>query len=1643
MLKDENNSPYELHQFSDDEKKAIIVKQICLGNLELSKFFFDTIDQKNAQELFKSMYGKKPPNYFKPSETIPNLTYYQWLISRLLMKYDENYEDKFDFSVFLTSEVLKMRSKRAGIFRQALYDVKPGEVMSVMRLIDAFYQLSHENYSVTRLYLPVLTPVFLSIPFQKIYQSYQLFTFGFFDSPSKLDIKSQEFVYTNAREYEELYQAQITFNDPCVAQIIENSVVSQRFYPDLVLYETTDYYRSLLETSIVKEIHFVDLIRVASKELFDKDNMNDSIKQTEQVPELQSWIYLSHFSDFLSSTKQLPKVESTFKVKSNATELIDRLHNDKHLFSRIRRLTGSHVDLKEFVNNSMPYVLQPFLLSLNPAPFENISDKLLFCISDQDRLKDADFVWSYFAVANALKYVLSDEIDEDSFEILDEAFAQIEWFINQINDRSIAQGLLVDIFSLLFLKDENDSYVCHIPVAEFVLTMILNIADEPTIMQYAQTGHLHIQVSRLISASNKLDDVIISRKEQLFDALTRFDYQIADHIASLNKGHQKIVSNFKIVHEFSQSDVKLYQPSPKDPEASVEIALSYENQNPSLEFAQNINSLSEEVLKLIKNRINNIHKNHMKCFPLFKAQYMNTLSRRLSRLGATEWNVPSFPKEKSKLKLTVGFFEYLDSLIPSVLKENPDKSVIDVLLVNPYESLEQLVKKGRIDDAEKLAQVVGRDLKVLVFNDSTCPLEVSMHFAEKYPLIRHLLYIKNEEGVDHVPEEPKFLKVALKPKNKSEKMRNNYLRELIMNRHILKPISLNEIEELNPSTQYDLTYSINQNGLTEEESLVLLQKLLNTSPLDRNLISNISYKIDMTTFTDYIRKVTNETNIDEYSEILEDSNIDPNLYATMKMQVQLIKKGIKAFPIEDAFKELISKKLFIEARNLATYNIGNDTFCEILKEIIKYNAETNQPIEPYLRIMPEKKSEFMDFLPKQVQSMVKSEQNNFSASIPEEWRCNQYPNIILSQHISQFDIVIPILEKFVDIDCDDAFINHMFRIVESNMRKSTIDQIKAIHNFINNVIIVFRNKEVLSDKIVDIYVDIFSKIEVYSPDAEEEVLASIHLSIISLQNISKYVTSNEKLNRAVTCLKIIEKILSRMPNTVFSLVYNLHGFGANLASICLKIDLIGCLNRLSQLWDIDITSYQEDYFLTCCSLTLFDRYVEIKDYNQLKQEQKENRGQFMKEVIRILSHPSFVEPLMISTLIDSFPPSEKILSMEWEHKRSSKIKQSNSLSQRSFDSFTDQNLPEVAERFEIEVEETNTHFYPRILTILSMARVPGPTKNQLKIVKRILKTKASTSSLISFFSSINLLEKALKCLEKIENKEDRIHSFKYDICENYLANKSNKLLNKLKKTVKDTELFKSLLPAAGPVLKYQIQDYLGMHKEAVMTAINSFIEATSETSALNFLNDAHKALEKCNQNDFDTKLLLKSINIQRDFCCAVISSYNIKFDGFHDQNVFTGVRQKEGMVLLLFLKDEFETALQLINYYELELSNIVSRITDTLFNESSEFKAIIDFIQKLENFGNENILNEIIYLMTTRIIYTYFENRILFYMSKNLKPKKILCQLMIQFHLIDEAFEYAMKNHYVDLLQLIGNMGQSASNANVVSRCEKELKKTR
>lgn len=1565
-----NQLPF--HVLNDEEKLILGIKNACIGNFSFSFLYLINQDRMKLILVLQSFINSRVPDSYTPTQDMPTKTNFRWRSKCFLEKLGENAcVDTFK----LIQPLFYKRQTRTA---QELKDLigNPDIINNTdlqLKCANAYLAFIKEDKELARWLLPHIEKIFIKSPIELLFDTFSYNCFNLFSKNENVKEPSLLFSFTSDEAFEDFFQIPYIYSGDLINQV-QTCIFFDKHYPELSGFANNRALVSLSNSSIITGIHFMDLLKRDFKNKYNKNRIRESLKSIDFYPELQPWFVLAMSNKFREklSHSESSSFRYEFVGDSICINYINRIKNDVQLFSRIRQFSGILPSEYDFVCNSLPKLMIEFLKVLNFTPFYDIRENQHLFISDFDKIIDCDYICAYFAIALALKTYQCDELD------INNILLQIPWYIEQISDQEKQSAIIIDIFSTLFLFHDG-RYTGRGNILSELLNTLIVLCENLDINPYVLIAMKKVQIISYLNIPITLENALQSSEDHFANALSTKNYEIANYICLKNPiKYNQIFSLYKIVSEYKSCYPLTTEQVKKDRSVGIEISLSYDNNHDVLEYLQSTEN-NTEVAELLKKR------SQYKQNPLFIAskELYDWIKIKLSCVNTYSWEQPSIVEDIENIPRFKGFMDYLDSFISASLSTDKNINIYNVLKIEPYKTLDTLIRTNSFDQAKIFAHQLKTDLKYFVFSNSTYDYHAYEYFSGSNIQMFYSAILNADLNPCLIDaklfDEYKVLKRLANCNESNQnvnKIKQKIIKRTIGNNFKEKDLCFKSLEQFTEDN--DLYY---QYGIDVDTLLSLLKQHFLTEKLDVDLIADLGFRVPRKKFVEILRNNINNENFPDVLKIYELSLLDDTELIFIKSICP------NPFPLEKTFLDLIANSEVAKAKQLMD-KIHYIDFIPYLKSAVKKHFDNHKLMQLIINMF----EVALNFIPNEERKYYDPKYKEFLASIPQDWDHHETPENIISQNLDEIDIVVDLVNKYTFIKADQIILKYMVDTFK--------DDIDSIHSFAQR----FKSNEMLIKfEVSMIHVQI-NKLKIH--DTEYELYAKD-----MFHKLKKIVPDELKPK-----FKCIEHFISLCLNARFGLNYHIMDietpqFGEQFAELSLHYDNVWLFTEFCNVWNLDHTFYYSKYQLYQIQLLCVNT-EEI--YN-------------MNEVLSILSHAMFFETNLIKKLRSKFPSIESV--RDWILPKKPTLFKS----KKPNDCHFVQRITKlISKPFTLKDDA---------LEMIKLILQNNDCKYGIQFYceqchyKRALKLLSSIESeqaKVRYFIE-NIFKIAIET-DNLAKLNQKLTHFDYKFALDYFNQLHDEaIVNECMNIQLEMELF---LGRKDEAIETQIKIYCGgcsmkRNLELLDAALDEIAEELKDRRDYNN-NSNHRI------SNHILKEYLTTVQRQKQFCQFLISK---GLTNYYHLNLFNGNAKRKSMVMLYFKEQEFIQALDLMTYYGMDLIEMSQMVIDSIVLDKEA--NITSFLKEMSKQFPFSIFFEMIYHMLTRVVYVFRMHKLaLSIILQSIDDDYFKCKLLIQFGQLESAASTAITNHFIDLLPMITNLCFQEGKISIANKCLKSIENT-
>lgn len=1623
--------------------------------------YFNTLKPAITERILTSLIGCRPPLVDYDPGPVFRYTYY-WMVRCICKSLD--YSVEVDVFPLLFSYLRRLKNTNINTIKKSLENItRPPEI--AFRECSQIISLSIEDRPLFEALRPGLLPVIVAAGKDELIQKHGLLAFPLLTPGSLNMIDGRELLNIQPIDFFSLPNSYISTR---MSFNFQKAIINQAPFPRTPVCFEKNWMLSLIGTVIINEKYMLDIVIDEVIKFLENNQLQNALNilDTFSLKQWSALIIVSKYKEnknFLSTfLASLPRYDND----DVGSDYLYRFSNQLEFMKILHRFTGQLFNENEFAESSLPYMLGKMLTKIDLAFYDFFSKKPLLCINDNDRNVDSCFIWSFFAIVSILKIVRNPQN-------LDRYLESFESAISHVNNSDILQNIIVDIFSLIFIKKDN-IYLLSAAVIEKILSTLVSYA-ESKIKTYVSTGFKKVQISRMIG-SNGLAGALIPLRDEFCAALLKNDLQIAKHIAETNDDLQKILNTYIEIQKYNSTPQHFgYNPDSSIPMVAAEIGLCLPNEVEALSFSQTY----FKEWPIFPKRIEKINHDIMKAVKRSRSIFFRKISDKLDHISNSEWTVLNMNIwNGKKCKSLKEFITYFDLFIPTLLSSGIGKTISDILSVPQSQIVEKLLKAGKLQDAETIAKAYKTDIVEYVLKNKEISHDFINHLLKPYPIVLMTEKLLNRENsIDSLSS----------PLKKVANVESSICYKILQIENDLIPSRLDE---------YDNMY---QEGCSNNDLITLLNSELKKKPLNSENIVILSYRIPSSEFIEIVEKELPKLNLKEILEITQDAGCDYAFHEELVILEKASQRNITLFPIKNAFSTILEKKYFDLAKDFIRCFRNKLNLSSLIRREVINQLRASQSPQDYFDLVPELYNEIFESLPIRYRDILESKAPSYDDKIPDNWIKANDPFTLLKKNFDDTQNVLQFLETHPNINFDSDFVS-IIKSTSFTRDVALLDRINKISHIINIFHHVFRSPEKVFHPASKQLIAFVNLMTVNDWFTEKYVASSLlvikeemfkMLSLCKMYNItSQFVDTMTDTAQIIYCLA---EFSNYYLSTKYGIEYTFQNFttkaaGEPLLRLCYQYDLMELAQRITSTYRLRDFECRENYAITCFSLGQFETGLKYSPNRRrsTSQDSAIQSTRFSLRVVGLFSVNFIYETDFIQAVENCYDVDDFM--MEFVNPEECKFvvakNRTRNVKSESLDSKMVKMQPHIgsvmnfrpggnppspkrvtfnfAKNFGFKdkavpspstyVSEDTPHFFIRIR---HMCKVPEcPPNENAKMLRHFLRTNAKVNDQVSYFVSCGNFEKALKIMREASYDQTRWNLFFNSIVLNAYAYHFESRF-KYRIQSEDPTLsffgayFEKLLKFAVthgmPHTQLDIELLLERTEKAALTAIklatgvpiresNAFLDV-----ALNALDkeiSGKKKVKHSLPNQLTTekhKQLKTDVELQKSFNKFCLGN------GFETNlNLFGPKSYTEAMVILLFKELQFCLAVRIMKHCQISPAAIGSRLIDMIMNEDEN--KIIEFLSNLSNECGKETFETMLSEMMMRLCFIHRNQELVFSLIGHcVNEPDFKCRLMIQFFQIEEALQIAKSCKLNHLLPLIGHSAQVTNLAAVASEVNRLL----
>ncbi|OHS96513.1 hypothetical protein TRFO_09895 [Tritrichomonas foetus] len=601
----------------------------------------------------------------------------------------------------------------------------------------------NENPGIFYSILPQLQPLISFIGLDRIRKSigYEFLSFciappiDYFEEMNEIDIS----------QIPVLFQYPISYEAPPFSHYLQSKLTTDFQYPAPFPNIMNSHYFSLLNGTIERRGHFLDLVgSIVSDSIINAD-IETVKKSTCMFPELLPYFLIVNQAMMYSDLDAFVELLETKYPPSPATNVIDRFKNDFHLLQLMSLLTGTDFCSGDLVTNSLPFHLLHVLDKQDEILAA--SKHKYFSLSDKAAELDFDFIRSHAATRLFLS------VWTKATPSLNQILDQISFYIKTTTNVVQKSMLVLDLFSLIFVRKKSDnSFVCNPYVANKLIQKLIEFDISPYISGAAKL----FEKRKPHKSDQSLAPWFDRDPSIIYSAIEEKNWEVADKMTEHLPCYRKIYSRAYAAYQYLEEKIE-----PKQASTKLDIALSSFG---TTKLLQSLKQKFKNYEPIIDERIKN--PNDSIIDPIVASEKWNPVNEFTNMFDMTPLEmVKSITLYEGTTKISQTLSKFLNYLqLYYTCSKCGDSffanSIEDLFIFDMKRVLAGPIKVGEYKKAEELAAAAKIDLIPYIFENIE-GFEFESSFMNKmnneYPIETKALAISRNHSTNEMDEETQKL----------------------------------------------------------------------------------------------------------------------------------------------------------------------------------------------------------------------------------------------------------------------------------------------------------------------------------------------------------------------------------------------------------------------------------------------------------------------------------------------------------------------------------------------------------------------------------------------------------------------------------------------------------------------------------------------------------------------------------------------------------------------------------------------------------------------------------------------------------------------------------------------------------------------
>ncbi|EAY11673.1 hypothetical protein TVAG_159000 [Trichomonas vaginalis G3] len=486
-----------------------LVKHVFYGQEALAAAFTVFLDHNISDNILSSIIFSSAPETFTPNTNCENYTKVRWK-AHIARSFINNSDLPQEFYHLI---IKNLKAPWASELYEILSTFEPEDIVS-SNAIKVLSQAYHQNQQAFASVIPTVDFILNNVQSKELFKKMSFDTFAMKPFLTEQTVQSFDVSTLTNSNLPSFFNNFFLLKVPNVQQILQKLIFfSEPNIQHSELFEQGSHFQ-MSNTCIIKKRNLVDLILEKPLNMLNSGNFNSYFEQMKKFPDLIGPIFICFYDTYKNSEEYIEFMKHLTSYNSPCN-IINRIVNDSIITNYVNENTGLEIVSSDFHYSSVSQLLFPRILHLDLSSLEDLSQRQYFCISDSERKSDFAFIFGYIALTNALNFITQ------------KTPLYIGDLLVMIEDEEKRKSLVVDLFSLIFLRKDN-KYICDVNMAEQILLCISGFLSDEGFMKSATGRFLFTK----ILGSETLESALVSTQEGVIKMLNMNEPDIALYMSA-------------------------------------------------------------------------------------------------------------------------------------------------------------------------------------------------------------------------------------------------------------------------------------------------------------------------------------------------------------------------------------------------------------------------------------------------------------------------------------------------------------------------------------------------------------------------------------------------------------------------------------------------------------------------------------------------------------------------------------------------------------------------------------------------------------------------------------------------------------------------------------------------------------------------------------------------------------------------------------------------------------------------------------------------------------------------------------------------------------------------------------------------------